>query len=911
MKHLHTALLSLLALLVLSGCAFRSDDLIPLEDPATYRGEKTRLTFNVEMPERPYAATLRSSTGNITDETTLSASEHPDLWVLVFRAGAGSESAFTFLYAVKATYQADLDPDDGDEYYTYTGDFIPTDQPRTFHVIGGYDFTGFDFTKYLDADEGELLAELKGAGSYLWSRKGLNNIPDNINVHVGDLKINLMRSLASVEVKDGSPSGNKLGAEAAFTVINVPDIGMVAPFNPETGRFPNLNNLDTYKDDPNWVITEAPGANLVQPNDLHPISAPIFINERSNSTSTSPVYVILRALNGEENTGTYYYYKIDLIYGATEAETKRYDIKRNYKYVININRLNAKGAATFGQALAGPPINSSIIDYNLEIFPEIYDETGDNYFAVEQTAYNVGPYATQLNTGYTFKLGADVANDKVTVNVVESSEQHLIQSYTQDTQTGKLYLNLNALPEGGKERTARIILTANAGNVTMTRSILLTQFKYYRFQTVSINDYSPYVPETPIAAGDELRVGFTIPEDFPDYRYPLEVAIRTISLTPRGISLPLRTYPDGGYAYIYTISKSMADANPTRRYEVPFSANEPDTREAIRLSAQNFADAYTGYNMGVIEGKVQYRLNGTLYDLPADKNVTGFDVSTGWRLNMPSEGRYRILIPLTVLSSDDNSRYAHMETVFSALVPEEVTAGNFVNHIYEYKGNVDPYRASYQADNFNPADVDIVLEHKYDLLSGLIEARNYATQNYGQLILANTATGADNGTFELTVNGETISGTLVDNRYTVRIPVDLADNTPVTVMAQNNHAVYVSSDNIGLIQERYEYTTTIGALKANPKLRMTRSQLHIIGNATRKWVIDYPMETNNALRATVNSKTVNVSIPEEGRYDVTFGSGIEVKENDNITFRMTRGLRNYSGTYTLRELRNNTAIVVE
>ena len=803
-----------------SGCVYRSEDLpkADLDNRVGQKGERVTVRFTVQVPEfetadAPYRTHthLRASGGNIIEEPLLT---NVPVTLLIFRAGSTENSAETYVYSAEAYNPVD----NGDGTFTFDADLIPTSESRVIHVVVGYDFSWLDEHSILNADAGEIMNYLHTADYCMWGKLTVPFISDN---DPGTQSIKLLRNVASISVVDAT-TDRHLGS-AEFQVVNVPNGGMLAHFNPATATFPDPNATGLASD-PNWRITEWSGARLTKPleTEFTPISRPIYVHERKNG-GTSPVYVILKA----PYNGTFYFYKIDLIRPAVDEHSVagRYDLKRNYRYVINVTQLARAGASSVSEALAGLPVNSSVIDYNLEIFPVIYSADGTRRFSVNRTTYDVGPEASVIETNYSYSINGINKNTEVSVKVIEDDPAHpLIANPGSLTGNalGTLSIRTNTRQPGEPERKARIIIsTTTAGKSVMTRSILINQLRFYTLSPASIDGENPkYYTGGPLA-GQEMVLRFTVPDTYPAHLYPFEVSIATQTLTPVA-SMPVRIPSGGSLSYIHTVTGPGIQT-------IKFRANKSYGREAVIITAPNFTGAIAGYNMGVMKGTLKYLLNGTQYPLPDDETATHLEASDG-ELITTSGGVYTWYLPLTYLSED---AYRSRVSEISARVIAEVNSSEYYYRIYSLSQPLTPFREAYAANPLNPANVNILLNHTADLISGTIEAYNTPG------VLSEIPMSA---LMTLTLNpGTSQEKTLQNvrireqNRYEIEFPIDGTVTKATKVSVQI--AKVGLTQNAGSITEVYSLqdpNTTVGTLLADPTLKLKRSKLTVAGEA-RIW----------------------------------------------------------------------------
>lgn len=809
--------------------------------------------------------------------------EIKSLRVLVF--GGSEDRGHTFLYSSPATLSSDG---------TYSVKLIPTSEPRILHFVANYDFTTWSDADYLDRDEGEVIPQLVGADLYLWCRSAHRHISasESLGTHT------LLRSQAKLTLLDRTET--KDTAPASFKIIGAATIGTVAPFDGYSTTFAE------------GTITTPPEVAFTSSSPYIPAGGTVFTPER-HAKAEPHFYVILK----KPFEGTDSYYKIDLIgQDPDKKHTLRYDLRRNYEYRITITQLKRAGYATEQEAIDGVAINSAFADHDLEVFPAIYSPDGRASLEVESTSYRAGAHTSAVNTSYRYTLDGQLQNDKVQLTIIEDDpgapliKELRTYASAEGEDTGTVSVLLHQLPEGMGIRTAYVRIEAGEGDHQLIRIIRITQYPLFSFEPALINGENPGTIDNATQNNLDATLSFTIPEDYPKELLPVQVSIQTNTLSPVG-RLPLRIEEGGKMVYTYT-------ANRTGQHTLPFKTTKSSTQEAVKLSAPNFADELTGYNIGHFTGLLTYTFqdsqprpipqDATIEDQESYKIVAGKADSQSYS--------YVVSIPVGVLESptppDDS------ETVpISVRIPMQGTATSPETsyRIFSKEVPLRRYWDAYRQDPQSPGAVDVTLNHTSTLIFGSINAYNNPTEK------ASIPQGSE---IEVVINPNTPELVLArgkiwrDNVFELEYPVDehVTAQSPVQMRVTTRRATAHS----GAIIETYSFPTdplpTLGAITRNKTVSPHRSQLSIFGKGMFDlsgvaWNIEphgyrrteyYPQDA----RGNTTASPTPGEIYPSGRY--RYDLPPESVESQRFLFRYynTSNVDFYDASKSLRELREDS-----
>ena len=379
--------------------------------------------------------------------------------------------------------------------------------------------------------------------------------------------IPLIRNFAKITVV-AKPKAESNFVVNSFAVVNVPDRGSIAPYNPLNGEF--IMNYEEYPTLPDisavypgnmpsatTIIKSYPSEtdfdNLT--NGVVAASGAVYMYERPVPTQDATILVV-KGTYTDPDTGTDHvgYYKIDMMEGGAYLP-----ILRNFRYEININKVHRKGNTTVAGAINGA--GSADISADISTASQVNISDGQSAISVEYTEKTLaigGTYTLGItftsdvingtvdNTKVTFELKAPEANGAVIADVSDISY---------NASTGTLsYTTTDVDPTKMKSQVIRVIGTSETSRLYRDITIrLLPQ------QQMTVN----CIPEIEQAEGTPQTVTVSIPKDLPQSIFPLQfkVEVAAKSLTPNAGDLPVEpgnTIVSGqsgrSYQFIKTVS---------------------------------------------------------------------------------------------------------------------------------------------------------------------------------------------------------------------------------------------------------------------------------------------------------------------------------------------------------------------
>ena len=699
----------LVCLIVIAGC---SRDVITIPEQQIEEGKEVTVSFTTSVPE--FKTVVTRANGGVNN-----------MYLLVF----DENGSFIARRTATLTNQTETGG-------TFTASLPSSSSKRTVHFVSNLEVSAFNDSP--GVNEATVVALLSTTNATFWSRVELSN-GISVNSFTG-LQVELLRNQAKISVKNEASNF----ATTGFVIHNAPDKGTVAPYSTIGGFVEG-------------TITEPSGVVLLPAIQTNISTTDKYLFERKNATASEITTVIMQ--------GTYegqtYFYKIDLI----DADKNRYEIERNYHYIVTIKTVTRAGYSSFDDALAGASHNNTALDPVIERYPMISDGVGK--LEVEKTLVIL----TQPNQ--TFQVWAKffpditsdaVDNSEVTVTLQTGNAAIVASSLSFNPSTGIISgTGLGTLPE----EPGVALIRVSKGELARTVRVQLRP--PFSFDPVTINNVSPGVLQNGQSQDAYLR--FTIPNDFPDDLFPLPVKIYSQGLYPASTGLEM-VVESGQIHYIYrTASKGEKT--------VYFKSNKSFNSESITLKADYFVDGEVGYEV-VLEqgqGKITY---GNSIKIPVTGNVS---VSPG-SIEILADGIYKY----TRSGGNDN-------TAVTLTFDNKVSGDNNSYYIERYTIQ----STNQQLENGTTLNMDLT-EHVFrGTLRWYRNGNNNGNINQNQTVTISPA--ITDGTFTR----------LGDGYYMLVVPASTDMNTSIT---------FTYNRNTGGSQGTYTLTRTLDAMKTNYNLQL-------------------------------------------------------------------------------------------
>ena len=610
MKRHFLHILTLLAVLLPLSCTKEAELEVSKDKPAVdYEGREVTVYFGVQTPEP-----VTKAMGENPEITSLHVAVFGSSGYLKEYKRAEPVGEYVSAEGVrnKKGYKVNLS--------------ITSSRVRVHLIANGPESLDFDY-------ESNVMAKLASSGGQdaYWQRILLNNgiyadteaegyydtpptlvIDPDFDLENGVHKmalIPLIRNFAKITVVAAADSNFEV---LSFAVINVPDRGSIAPYNPSNGEFiMNYEAYPTLTDISAVYPGNMPSATVIDKsypsesdfsslsNGAVGASGAVYMYERPVPTQDATILVVKGTYTDpdthEANTG---YYKIDLMDGGEYLP-----ILRNFRYQINIQKVHRKGKTSVSGAINGA--GSADISADIATASQVNISDGKSAISVSYTektwaikgTYTLGvTFTSDVTTGtvdntlVTFELREPDANGAVIASESDISF---------NASTGTLsYTTTDVDPTRVKSQVIRVIGTSETSRLYRDITIRLLPQQQ---MTVTC------IPEIEQAEGTPQTVTVSIPKDLPQSIFPLQfrVEVAEKSLTPNASDLPVepgKTIVDGktgnSYQFIKTVSYQQYTAGYSGDHSVftcEFKSIIPESDSEIYVSNQYFATGSTSF----------------------------------------------------------------------------------------------------------------------------------------------------------------------------------------------------------------------------------------------------------------------------------------------------------------------------
>lgn len=319
MKHIYNIIYCLSFIAGFASCV--TEDLVSDCPNNGQTAEKAQVMLNLSIPNDR----LPHSTRAINDDSEINS-----LYVLEFESGILKKKI-----DITSKYKNASDSENGRKLYVAIEE---TENPVQLSIIANYDISNL-------IEESTTLAEAKRLGfknsndaiyipMYGEAEEFSNGLSRNNSYNVS---VELVRSFAKIEVQYNSTQTVNEFELLDVEVVNVNTAGHIVEGNeiPE-GQTTDITIVPTK-------VSQSPNRREV---------ATFYIGETNNNASNK-ISVILR--------GKYYgaigYYRLDMI--KYESEEVINVLKRNYRYILNVQNVNYAGRASKEEALQGDADNKA------------------------------------------------------------------------------------------------------------------------------------------------------------------------------------------------------------------------------------------------------------------------------------------------------------------------------------------------------------------------------------------------------------------------------------------------------------------------------------------------------------------------------------------------------------------------
>ena len=614
MKRHFLHILTLLAVLLPLSCTKEAEPEVSKDKPAVdYEGREVTVYFGVQAPE----------------PATKAMGENPEINSLHVAVFGSSGYLKEYKRAEPVDGYVSVEGEANKKGYKVNLS-ITTSRIRVHLIANGPESLDFDY----EANVMAKLASTGGQDAY-WQRILLDNgiyadteaegyydtpptlvIDPDFDLDTDGVThkmalIPLIRNFAKITVV-AKPKAESNFVVNSFAVVNVPDRGSIAPYNPLNGEF--IMNYEEYPTLPDISAvypgnmpssttidkhypSESDFDNLT--NGAVAASGAVYMYERPVPTQDATILVV-KGTYTDPDTGTDHvgYYKIDMMEGGEYLP-----ILRNFRYEINIQKVNRKGKTTVAGAINGA--GSADISADISTASQVNISDGKSAISVEYTektwaikgTYTLGvtftsdvATGTVDNTLVSYELRDPDAN-----GAVIASESDISYNASKGTLS---YTTTDVDPTRIKSQVIRVIGTS--GTSRLYRDITIRLLPQQQMTVTCI-------PEIEQAEGTPQTVTVSIPKDLPQSIFPLQfrVEVAEKSLTPNASDLPVepgKTIVEGktgnSYQFIKTISYQHYTAAYAGNYSVftcEFKSIIPESDSEIYVYNPYFAIGSTSF----------------------------------------------------------------------------------------------------------------------------------------------------------------------------------------------------------------------------------------------------------------------------------------------------------------------------
>ena len=472
---------------------------------------------------------------------------------------------------------------------TFTVSLPQSDQPRILHFVGG----DVAFGTYSVGDtESSIFSNLVVEGNTdaaYWQRVEVSSI-DNTNKEALLKQINglyLIRNFAKVSVHAASSLDNF--QIEGFVVLNNTTAGTVAPYLGKVDQ--PFADFNLESDDPYAAVAEVQGYvgnRRGELNDAVPATS-LFTNEakyvyeRPQVDTDDPAYILVKAhytdAVNEEESGTYYYYKIDIVRQDPNTKLNTYlNLYRNFFYDMTITAVRGAGYTNPQDAMNSAASNN--ISASVEVSEVTSIEYDNHRLTVDE---NDVIWVEKMEHYIGFEYLSSISPREESDNVAVSYEKNDYLTFSIDKTNHRIVATPNGPWPTSMQRIELVLYTTD--DTGLSRNITVRLREPFTFNASCIK-------EIPAEVGAEQTVTITLPEELPNSAFPLEFYIEPIDKTiypdASQNSLPVRLHENSSFDYVATITQAQYE--DSRTFEFHFLSNVAESATQIKVSSDLFAE---------------------------------------------------------------------------------------------------------------------------------------------------------------------------------------------------------------------------------------------------------------------------------------------------------------------------------
>ena len=465
---------------------------------------------------------------------------------------------------------------------------VVPENTRTIHFLANQNLTDFQEDHFRNKSEAEVVALLEASSGRMiyWARFACDNSTDEASkktiadqMSEAGNQITMIRNHAQVSVADHDT--NEYLVVTGLAAYNTNAFGTVAPYHPEKGF--NFT-LKEWKSD-NFVTLPANDAKLSDVTDVTTNTAQ-YIFESENGID-DPVSIIIRGHAPGETENDDLYYRVMLV----DEEGEQLPIRRNHRYLLNIQGPLSYGQATFEEALTAAATNNVWISISDEV-TSVEDQS--YILEVGQTDYvfdaRENAWQEILTYTVTGKNGTIVTvDDKPTVTWIDNdvAAQSLTNTFTVENGVGKGSITVTLRPAGSSEKLEGTLLVKKG---RLQRKIKVITVKEQSFTPSWVGTALYGGLDAVNSARPHVTVMFTVPETCPAELFPMKVYVSVNELDIRAASGMALDVVRAGDKEWY----SSGDIGQEPDYKYVWTVEEPGVQRVYFESILSQSDGYEG-----------------------------------------------------------------------------------------------------------------------------------------------------------------------------------------------------------------------------------------------------------------------------------------------------------------------------
>ena len=509
-----------------------------------------------------------------------------------------------------------------------------------------------------DEDEDYLTPD--GQGGYRKRQDGEPYVPSE-ELQDAFKNVPLIRNWAKIELK-AAPAEQSNFTPISFAVVNVPKKGALVPYGGVKGFVTNYKDLSfedlrgaEYNYGGNLPSSVEFDSTIPTDEDFRNFSggvkrytAEAFVDKEDYTAylyerpvpdaNIPPTYLIVygKYYNPEDTFtdeeiaagGAYCYYKVDLMTGS-----EYYPVLRNFKYMVRIDKISARGQTTPEEAAAAAGSADVSADINASALPDISDgtrrmaiqpwmsktyieeKTGEQLFVTfynDINGANPAPDLTAVSERhFSYKLSPESAGIVKNVVIGEAEADPSKSNYGWRPITFDI-----ASPEeaAGRTQTLRIMCKVDPDDEDESPLYRDVVISLLPTQTMRVKCGSPRVL---LVSGEKQRIDVDIPDGLVESMFPLKFIIeaKNLTLTPdtsvEGNDLPVISetsiigdYPSFHYQRVVewseykslTATLDYEDDSRWRTFSSYFKTNCEQSASAVYVANEFFYTANTSFS---------------------------------------------------------------------------------------------------------------------------------------------------------------------------------------------------------------------------------------------------------------------------------------------------------------------------